>query len=82
MLLLAASAPGCNTAGHGSAGRHLCGAFGLVTVRAQPAAQGALPVLRAATDPQAHGGDYYGPGGLGEGRGSPPQGPLRQDSPR
>lgn len=37
----------------------------------QPAARGALPVLRAATDPQAHGGDYYGPGGLGEGRGSP-----------
>ena len=40
----------------------------------QPAARGALPVLRAATDPQAHGGDYYGPGGLGEGRGSPRQG--------
>jgi NAD(P)-dependent dehydrogenase (short-subunit alcohol dehydrogenase family) len=38
---------------------------------AQPAAQGALPVLRAATDPQAQGGDYYGPGGPGEGRGSP-----------
>jgi hypothetical protein len=37
---------------------------------AQPAARGALPVLRAATGPQAH-GDDYGPGGPGEGRGSP-----------
>jgi NAD(P)-dependent dehydrogenase (short-subunit alcohol dehydrogenase family) len=38
---------------------------------AQPAAKGALPVLRAATDPDACGGDYYGPSGLGESRGSP-----------
>ena len=37
----------------------------------QPAARGALPVLRAATDPHVLGGDYYGPGGLGEGRGPP-----------
>lgn len=47
-------------------------ALGLVTrFAAQPAASGALPVLRAATDPHARGGDYYGPGGLGEGRGPP-----------
>jgi hypothetical protein len=46
--------------------------LGLVTgFAAQPAAQGALPVLRAATDPGVRGGDYYEPGGLGEGRGSP-----------
>ena len=37
----------------------------------QPAARGALPVLRAATDPQARGGDYYGPGGPGQLAGSP-----------
>jgi hypothetical protein len=37
----------------------------------QPAAQGALPVLRAATDPRARGGDYYGPRGPGEGMGAP-----------
>lgn len=37
----------------------------------QPAARGALPVLRAATDPAARGGDYYGPGGPGELRGFP-----------
>lgn len=37
----------------------------------QPAARGALPVLRAATDPQVQGGDYYGPGGPGEARGLP-----------
>jgi NAD(P)-dependent dehydrogenase (short-subunit alcohol dehydrogenase family) len=47
-------------------------ALGLVTkFAAQSAEHGALPVLRAATDPEAHGGDYYGPAGLGEGRGSP-----------
>src|SRR5215472_1859411 len=47
-------------------------ALGLVTQFAgQPAGQGALPVLRAATDPEARGGNYYGPAGLGEGRGSP-----------
>ena len=37
----------------------------------QPAAQGALPVLRAASDPQARGGDYYGPRGLAQSRGAP-----------
>jgi NAD(P)-dependent dehydrogenase (short-subunit alcohol dehydrogenase family) len=37
----------------------------------QSAAQGALPVLRAATDPGARGGDYYGPRGPGEFRGAP-----------
>jgi hypothetical protein len=30
---------------------------------AQSAQMGALPTLRAAADPAAHGGDYYGPGG-------------------
>jgi len=30
---------------------------------AQTTAQGALPSLRAAIDPQVRGGDYYGPGG-------------------
>jgi NAD(P)-dependent dehydrogenase (short-subunit alcohol dehydrogenase family) len=33
--------------------------------------QGALPILRAATDPEAHGGDYYGPDGLLQMRGHP-----------
>jgi NAD(P)-dependent dehydrogenase (short-subunit alcohol dehydrogenase family) len=40
-------------------------------VLAQPAAHGAWPVLRAATDPDAKGGDYYGPGGFAEQRGHP-----------
>jgi hypothetical protein len=31
----------------------------------------ALPTLRAATDPNASGGDYYGPGGFAELRGYP-----------
>lgn len=37
----------------------------------QPAAQGALPTLFAATSPQARGGAYYGPDRLGETRGRP-----------
>jgi hypothetical protein len=37
----------------------------------QSAADGALPTLRAATDPAVLGGQYYGPGGQGERRGSP-----------
>lgn len=37
----------------------------------QSAAMGALPTLRAAVDPQAQGGDYYGPPGLMEQRGYP-----------
>lgn len=32
---------------------------------------GALPTLRAATDPAARGGDYYGPAGLFEIGGHP-----------
>jgi len=38
---------------------------------AQPVSQGALPSLRAATDPAAQGGEYYGPGGFHEYTGSP-----------
>lgn len=37
----------------------------------QPAAQGALPTLFAATAPDARGGAYYGPDRLGETRGYP-----------
>lgn len=40
-------------------------------IMAQDAHMGALPTLRAATDPGARGGDYYGPSGLGEMRGTP-----------
>ncbi|KUI27465.1 SDR family NAD(P)-dependent oxidoreductase [Mycobacterium sp. GA-2829] len=42
--------------------------IGLVT---QSPAMGALPTLRAATDPHVQGGQYYGPDGLGEIRGYP-----------
>ena len=38
---------------------------------AQSAAMGALPQLRAATDPAAVGGQYYGPDGFGESWGHP-----------
>jgi NAD(P)-dependent dehydrogenase (short-subunit alcohol dehydrogenase family) len=42
--------------------------FGVI---AQNAAAGALPTLRAATDPAVHGGQYYGPDGFGQMRGNP-----------
>jgi NAD(P)-dependent dehydrogenase (short-subunit alcohol dehydrogenase family) len=42
----------------------------------QSAAMGALPTLRAAVDPEAKGGEYYGPDGWGEQRGHP----VRVDS--
>ncbi len=46
--------------------------IGLATsVVAQPASRGALPQLRAATDPDAGGYDYYGPAGWNETRGEP-----------
>lgn len=43
-------------------------AWGLL---AQSAEMGALPTLRAATDPAVRGGQYYGPDGIGEQRGHP-----------
>ncbi|ACU37239.1 SDR family NAD(P)-dependent oxidoreductase [Actinosynnema pretiosum subsp. pretiosum] len=43
----------------------------LAPVLTQPATMGALPTLRAATDPAALGGQYYGPGGRGEVKGHP-----------
>ncbi|KDF00483.1 short-chain dehydrogenase [Mycolicibacterium aromaticivorans JS19b1 = JCM 16368] len=42
--------------------------FGLTV---QSSEMGALPTLRAATDPTVHGGQYYGPGGLLQMRGYP-----------
>src|SRR6266852_2001241 len=46
-------------------------AFFYVRVMSQKAAMGALPVLRAATDPGVLGGQYYGPGGFLGARGYP-----------
>ncbi|MHA3023829.1 SDR family NAD(P)-dependent oxidoreductase [Mycobacterium sp. BMJ-28] len=55
--------------------RHLPRAFQLALPAAralfQPAAMGALPTLRAATDPGALGGQYYGPDGFAEQKGHP-----------
>jgi hypothetical protein len=39
----------------------------------QSAEMGALPTLRAATDPEVVGGQFYGPGGFAEQRGYPRQ---------
>ncbi|WP_409428134.1 SDR family NAD(P)-dependent oxidoreductase [Mycobacterium sp. SMC-11] len=43
----------------------------LMPLVVQSAAMGALPTLRAATDPLVTGGQYYGPSGIGEQRGYP-----------
>jgi NAD(P)-dependent dehydrogenase (short-subunit alcohol dehydrogenase family) len=54
--------------------RHVPGAAlvtPLVRWMVQDAARGALPTLRAATDPDAEGGRYYGPNGFQETRGLP-----------
>jgi NAD(P)-dependent dehydrogenase (short-subunit alcohol dehydrogenase family) len=71
--------PGWSRTGLTHAGPRLGAAAGpvgaavdLVTrVVGQPAARGALPVLRAATDPEVAGGDYLGPDGPGGLRGWP-----------
>ena len=52
--------------------RHLPGLVRpLYPLISQGSAMGALPTLRAATDPGAQGGQYYGPDGIGESSGHP-----------
>ena len=76
--LAAAAAPTIAVAAHPGTSdtalvRHLP-AFAQLGSRLAPnqgAAMGALPTLRAATDPAVAGGDYYGPAGLGEFAGPP-----------
>lgn len=55
-------------------GRHMPGVDllrPLARLMTQDSARGALPTLRAATDPMATGGQYYGPDGFMETRGHP-----------
>ena len=52
----------------------------LFSLMMQSAAMGALPTIRAAVDPQAAGGDYYGPDGTGEQRGYPVKVPSNDAS--
>ncbi|MFI8976990.1 SDR family NAD(P)-dependent oxidoreductase [Nocardia asteroides] len=68
-VALAAHPGGSNT----ELGRHLPAAVRVPVMKlmTQSAAMGALPTLRAATDPAATGGQYYGPGGFGGVRGYP-----------
>jgi len=47
----------------------------LISALVQQPEMGVLPVLRAATDPAVHGGEYYGPHSLLETKGYP--GPAR-----
>jgi len=45
--------------------------LGIEALLSQDALGGALPLLRAATDPAAQGGDYFGPSGFQEMKGTP-----------
>jgi hypothetical protein len=49
----------------------LRGGVGAMAPLFQGADMGALPTLRAATDPAVLGGQYYGPDGFGQQRGYP-----------
>lgn len=53
--------------------------LGVEALLSQDALGGALPLLRAATDPAVQGGDYYGPSGFQEAKGAPV---LVQSTPR
>lgn len=72
-----AAHPGLSSTNLGQAGPQMSGRVWaarmerLTRLYTQPATAGALPVLRAATDPDAAPGDYFGPGALLETRGSP-----------
>lgn len=69
-----ASGLGANSAQtwHGIVGDFLTGAYAIGDkLLAQPVEGGALPTLYAATAPDARGGEYYGPSGPGELRGTP-----------
>jgi hypothetical protein len=61
----------------GRAGRLIASLSLLVT---QPVQQGALPQLRAATDPDVRGGQFFGPAGLGETRGRVTEARLSRDA--
>lgn len=73
-LIAAAAHPGLSTTNltagvRGAAVLDLLG--GVFRLMGQSDADGAQPILLAATGDQVHGGDYYGPDGPGETRGNP-----------
>lgn len=79
--LAAAGSPTIATAAHPGTTRTALGRYspGIIqsghrafdAIVSQDAATGALPTLRAATDPAVRGGDYYGPSGFLELKGAP-----------
>lgn len=73
-LIAVAAHPGLSTTNltagmRGAAVLDLMGGF--FRLMGQSDAEGAKPILLAATGAQVHGGDYYGPNGPGETRGTP-----------
>lgn len=77
-LVSAGAHPGYSRTNLQSAGPRMAGRRGteavmsvVTAVMGQSAVTGALPQLRAATDPDVRGGDYFGPRGVAEQRGLP-----------
>ncbi len=70
-IAAAAHPGGSNTELMRNMPRPLVVAADLLAPLFQDAALGALPTLRAATDPGVHGGQYFGPDGVGQMRGYP-----------
>ncbi len=77
-LVSAAAHPGYARTNLQSTGARMAGRKGTEQVigvatalLGQSAATGALPQLRAATDPEVNGGDYFGPRGVAQQRGLP-----------
>lgn len=70
-VAVAAHPGGSNTELTRNLPRPIAAASALFAPLFQDAAMGALPVLRAATDPGVLGGQYYGPDGFAETRGYP-----------
>jgi len=71
-LLSVAAHPGFASTNLGHSGNPLMAlAVRVAQLAAQPAAQGALPTLCAATAPDVQGAEYFGPDGRGEQRGYP-----------
>lgn len=64
---LASTSLFANTGGRRPAGDVMAG---FVRLLGQSDSAGALPILYAATAPEVHGGDFYGPDGVGERRGN------------
>lgn len=76
-IITAAAHPGWSNTNPGRGGLAMRAMNALL---AQSPAMGAQPALYAATMPDVRGGDYFGPGGMGELRGPPKRAAMRPEA--